>query len=304
VEAKYQQIVARPSIRRSVTDSLSKQVGIAGIIVSPLALADTVLSVEEKKMGCALVDFGAGVTSVAVYKNGRLLGLSIIPLGGDLLTKDLSKKLKIVESDAEKNKYVYGRAIVDEEDMSTFSLNSIDRKELQSIYIKDFNAVIAARQQEIIENVSARIKDIVGEKEAANIKDFLPAGLITTGNAAKLELLDEAIYRCINIDVHVGVSIRKELQINLIQKDIVPDATLIGLLLQGYENCSVLTTVKPPVVTPPPPVVTNPIPEPAPAPEPEPPKPPKEGKEKKENNGLWTKLKKKAEGMNDLFAEN
>ena len=62
IEASYQRIVVRNSFRSNIEEALKLaglKDGLAGIIVSPLALADAVLSDDEKEMGCALVDFGA-----------------------------------------------------------------------------------------------------------------------------------------------------------------------------------------------------------------------------------------------------
>ncbi|MDR0835030.1 MAG: cell division protein FtsA, partial [Tannerella sp.] len=158
LEARYKLIVGRPSIRReigmSITEKAQKEV--AGIIVSPLSLADAMLSKGEKDLGCAVVDFGAGVTTVAVYKNDELLNLSVIPLGSNLITKDIMS-LQITEAEAEKLKKETGSAIVPKEDED--EKITIDRDgTTKEIKIKDLNMIIEARITEIVENVIARIK--------------------------------------------------------------------------------------------------------------------------------------------------
>ena len=116
-EAHYKLIVGRSSIRRDIVKSINElaKKEIAGIIVSPLALADAMLSKEDKELGCALVDFGAGVTSVSVYKNGDLLHMSVIPLGGNLITKDITS-LQLTEAEAENLKKEYGSVIIQKDD--------------------------------------------------------------------------------------------------------------------------------------------------------------------------------------------
>jgi cell division protein FtsA len=270
VEAKYQQIVARPALRKSIEASIPRPVELAGIFISPLVLADTVLSEVDKDMGCALIDFGAGVTSLSVYQKGRLVGLSVIPLGGNLITKDLSNILNIVEADAEQNKIALGRAIADEDVATSISLNSIDRKELHTIPLKEFNGIVAARQQEILENVYTRLKEIVGEKDAAKIKNFLRAGVIITGRAAELDQLEVVVCNCFKLDVRKVTSVRKDLLIKTVYQDMNLDAISIGLLSQGYVNCAVQNTVKSPEMPPRPAPVNIPAPEPKPKPEPKP----------------------------------
>ena len=55
-------------------------------VLRPTAVGDLVLSSDERKLGCALVDFGAETTTVAVYKDGTLAFLSVIPMGSRLIT--------------------------------------------------------------------------------------------------------------------------------------------------------------------------------------------------------------------------
>lgn len=70
-------------------------------IVRPLAVADLVLTPDEKKLGTALVDFGSETTTIAVYKNGGLAFVCTIPMGSRLITSDLKSGLGITEEAAE-----------------------------------------------------------------------------------------------------------------------------------------------------------------------------------------------------------
>ena len=67
----------------------------------PTALADLVLSPDDRQLGCALVDFGAETVTVSVYKDGTLGFLSTLPMGSRLITMDLMSGLKLTESAAE-----------------------------------------------------------------------------------------------------------------------------------------------------------------------------------------------------------
>ena len=113
IEARYKLIVGRPSLKLNIINSISEQakIEIAGILVSPLALGDVVLSDNEKDLGCALIGFGAGVTTITVYKGGKLASLSVVPFGGNLITKDITN-LRVVESEAERLKITYGLSLI------------------------------------------------------------------------------------------------------------------------------------------------------------------------------------------------
>ena len=59
------------------------------------------LTENEMRSGCALVDFGADTTTISVYKNNILRYLSVLPLGGNTITRDITS-LQMEEQDAEK----------------------------------------------------------------------------------------------------------------------------------------------------------------------------------------------------------
>jgi cell division protein FtsA len=186
-EAHYKLVIGRASIRRDILNSIRDRakINIAGIIVSPLALADAMLSKEEKELGCALVDFGAGVTSVCVYKDETLLYMSVIPLGGNLITRDITS-LQLTEAEAEKLKKEQGSAILykerEGEVIPVDDMDGVDRK----IEANDLNAIIEGRAKEIVENVYAHINEVVEVKS-------LGSGIVLAGCAAELKNLPELI---------------------------------------------------------------------------------------------------------------
>jgi cell division protein FtsA len=252
IEAKYQLILARNTLQDYAFDAVKAagfKDGLAGIIISPLALADTVLGDNEKEMGCALIDFGYGTTSVSVYRKGSLLGLSIIPLGGNLITKDIATLFGISESAAEKIKREYGSALVDDNNESAIPVIPTDNSSSRTtIPLKEFYRVIAARQQEIIENALARIKEITGNnKEDDFLRSFLRSGIFITGNAAALPKLDKAIQDRMKAEVHFISSIRRDIHLAGAQTTPTPDFTSLGLLLQGYRNY-INCAVEPPII--------------------------------------------------------
>jgi cell division protein FtsA len=231
LEASYKLIVGRPSIRREISNTVAKtQTEIAGIVVSPLSLADAMLSREEKELGCALVDFGAGVTTVTVYKSGELLNLSVIPLGSNLITKDITTQ-QFTEAEAEKLKKEKGSAIVPKDDGN--EKIKLERDGLMSeitVTISDLDKIIEARIIEIIENVMYRIK------EAVEIKS-LGSGIVLAGCAANLNGLQELMKEKCKVNVRFS-AIRSGLVTG--NDEIAGDPlymTAVSVMLKGTEQC-------------------------------------------------------------------
>ena len=229
-EARYKLVIGRAMIRNTIQNSIEslEEKELAGIIVSPLALADAVLSPNDKELGCALVDFGAGVTSVSVFKDGDLQHLCVIPFGGKLITRDLTT-LQLTEDKAEQLKKEKGRANVQKEDENEhiqIEMEGADRE----IKLSDLNAVIEGRAKEIIENVCARINDTIEIKQ-------LGAGIVIAGGASELGYLEELLTEKSNVQVRHA----------LIQKTFVNDSDdllgdpmymmAISLMLKGTKPC-------------------------------------------------------------------
>lgn len=231
IEARFKLIVGRPSIRKFIVSSIERaKMSLAGIIVSPLALADVVLSQNEKDLGCALINFGAGVTSVVVYRGGNLIHLSVIPFGGKLITKDLMN-LHLVETEAERVKITYGSALLDKNKEGMISLGATDGAGMREIEQSEINMIVEARAKEIVENVYARV-------EATNEMDSLGAGVILTGGASALKNLQELIQDRFKQSVRYA-SIRKKWLENSEEMLGNPDyMTAISLLIKGTENCA------------------------------------------------------------------
>ena len=109
ISAEYDLVVCRPEIKnnliRTVQDKLGKS--IKGIVVTALASGQLILSAEEKRLGCMLVDMGGETTTVSIYKNGHLVYFATLPLGGRNITRDLTS-LNILEERAEEIKITSG----------------------------------------------------------------------------------------------------------------------------------------------------------------------------------------------------
>ena len=230
LEARYKIVVGRPSIRmdidKSIKDRCKKEV--AGIIVAPLALADAMLSKEEKDLGCALVDFGAGVTSVAVYKDGNLLSMSVIPFGGNLITRDITS-LQVTEAVAEYLKIEHGSAIPVKDAADKTVKVQMEGGE-KEISFNDLNAIIEGRAKEITENVYARII------EAIDLK-YLGSGIVLAGCASLMKGLQALLTEKCKIKIRYS-ALRDHLVLGHGDMTGNPQyMQVISLMLKGTQAC-------------------------------------------------------------------
>lgn len=256
IEARFLNIIARSSIKQNINQCFEQAtIGIADDsedIIAPLALADAVLTPNEKRSGCVLVDMGADTTTVQIYKNNLLRHLAVIPLGGNNITKDICSQ-QIEEEDAESLKLRFAKAHIEpsEEDDEN-KVYQLDNR--CSIKVQLFEDIVEARQNEILDN-------ILNQVVLSGYENKLLAGAILTGGAANMPLMDVAFTKRTKIE---KVRIAKETQYTLKGVEISKDGrnnTLIALLANGKENCclAIPEVIAPKPVAPKPTVTKEPL---------------------------------------------
>ncbi|MDE6633677.1 MAG: cell division protein FtsA, partial [Bacteroidaceae bacterium] len=182
IEARFMNVVAKNTLIENIQKCMRMaKIEIVDMLISPLALADALLTDSEKRSGCAMVDFGAGTTTVAIYNGNLLRHLTVIPLGGNNITDDIATGHQMASDEAETLKRKRGIAYVAAESDNPQMLPiSNDR----TISENDLLYIIGARQEEIIANVWSHIEPV---------SDKLLSGIVITGGAAQLKDTPAAI---------------------------------------------------------------------------------------------------------------
>jgi cell division protein FtsA len=104
-------IAAEPSpVRNLALCVRSAHLGVKSIVASPIATGAACLTEEDREMGIALVEMGAGVTNVSLFAGGLLVGLTSLPMGCQDITDDIASAFNVRRSVAERLKCVHGSA--------------------------------------------------------------------------------------------------------------------------------------------------------------------------------------------------
>lgn len=201
-------------------------VEVAQIIPNPLAVAESVLSPDEKEEGVALVDIGAGVTDVTIYHRNVVRYVASIPIGASAINQDIST-LGVPGRFVESLKQQYGSAVA--ENASETKLVRVPgrtAREAREILLRNLATVIEARAMDIIDFVKEEIK-------ISGYAGKLGYGIVLTGGSANLKELDELFRRAMKMEVRVAVP---EFGITEESAALVADpqyAAVVGLLIKG-----------------------------------------------------------------------
>lgn len=203
---------------------------VEAIVASGVAASASVLNDEERELGVALVEIGAGVTTVAVHGGGMLAGLASIPMGAGDITADIAASFATRRAAAERLKTLSGAATSaprDNHDMIEVPpLDPEDGQEARRVPRSELIAVIRARLDLLFGEVDCALKDI-GFTGAAGRQ------VVLTGGGAELRGIADFAQGALARNVRVG---RPRGLIGLPEaQSTAAFATLAGLILHGSQ---------------------------------------------------------------------
>lgn len=149
------------------------------LVITPLALTESILSDGEKDFGTIVIDIGGGQTTTSVMHDKQLKFTHVNQEGGEFVTKDISTVLNTSFNNAEALKINYGDAYPERTSASEeFPVDVIGKSEPVKIDERYLAEIIEARMEQIFN----KSKDVLNEIDAFE----LPGGIILTGGAASL----------------------------------------------------------------------------------------------------------------------
>ncbi len=192
------------TIGTSPAMNLRKSVERAGyhvkeLVLEPLASALAVLTEDEKELGVALVEMGAGTTDIAIFHEGKIRHLGTVNFGGSNVTSDIVQGIGVTQADAERLKERYGCAyepMVDPDDI--VELPSTVAQGERNIPREVLAHIIHQRIDEIFSLIHAEI-------QRAGYANRLSGGIVVTGGAAAMQGVAELATDVFGTGVRVGI---------------------------------------------------------------------------------------------------
>jgi cell division protein FtsA len=170
------------------------------LVLEPLASALSVLTDDEKELGVALIEMGAGTTDVAVFHEGKIRHLGTVAFGGLNVTSDIVHGLGVTQLDAERLKEQYGAAYepLVKHTGEIIKLPSTVAQGDREIPRELLAHIIHQRTQEIFEMV---LRDV----EEAGLLSRLAAGVVVTGGAAAQPGMDNLASEIFGTGARIGI---------------------------------------------------------------------------------------------------
>ncbi len=210
--------------------NIKKSVERAGLfvqdyILQPIASSSSILEINEKDLGVALIDIGGGTTDIAIFHNKAIKHTRVIGVAGNQVTNDIRESLGVVTEEAEKLKKDFGYAsessIIKDEDIL---IRGVGARGNTKIPISLLTQIISLRMRELFTLVDNEIR-------VAGFKNKIKSGIVITGGGSLLKGCTELASEVFGLPVRIGVP--QELGEGLSNEIESPEFATVAGLIRG-----------------------------------------------------------------------
>ena len=196
------QVIAASSNAVQTLSKCGERAGlhVRSVYFTALAAAEAVLTPEEKELGVAVLDVGAGTTSMVAFYRGVVQHAAVLPVGGHHITNDLAAGLRVPLAEAEKLKQRHGCALGDLLTPGEMvEMPRIGGREPAALPRRKLGDIIGPRAEEIFSLAKEQL-------DQADVLGKLSSGIVLTGGSAIMEGMPElAEQRVFRLPVRRGV---------------------------------------------------------------------------------------------------
>jgi len=165
----------------------------AAVVFEPLASSAATLMPEEKQVGVVLLDIGGGTTDIAVYSLGSAIYTATVPVGGNVLTSDISLGLKTTLAEAEEVKKRLGAT----EQEQSFEVRTLDGRSTRQHSTTELRRIVVPRVLEMLRMAKQKIVENVP-------RDLVLGEVVLTGGGALLPSIEPIAEDVFGLPVRIG----------------------------------------------------------------------------------------------------
>jgi cell division protein FtsA len=171
---------------------------VEGVVLEPLASAESTLTEDEKDLGVAMIDIGGGTSDSVIYLDGSVRHSEVISLGGEHVTRDISVGLRTPHQRAEVIKKKYGQALTSNvTNGQTIAVPSVGDRNDREVSLMELVEIIEVRMDELIRLIQMEI-------QLTGYAELVAGGVVLTGGASLLPGVTEMSEEIFGCPVRLG----------------------------------------------------------------------------------------------------
>lgn len=242
LSARIHFVAIESSLLENIISTLAScQLNVEDCVFAPYAAGLATLNEVEQEIGSTLIDFGAGITSYAIFAQNNMIHGGSIPVGGSAITNDIAKSFMLDSATAERIKTLHGSANIytNEHELVNFKTESDADHEDRDILKSELNHVINARLVEIL----SILKNVLEQQShlASNAK----RNIVITGGGSLLAGITAEATRLFHNKAKLGKPIIYEgLESDLISSSYAAAIGVIKYILDKESTNSIVSLTK------------------------------------------------------------
>lgn len=200
LETRVLLITCSAAVAANIRKAVSRAgYGVQELVLEPLATARSVLTEDEREVGAAIVEMGGRTTEIAVYHEGQLQRVAVLPVGGLTVSNDIVRGLNIPFTEADRAKERFGAALA----------RLVDPRETVELPGPAPGQTRLVARELIAHVIEQRVDEILGlveeELQRDGLLSRLGAGIVVTGGTAALPGTVELAQQVFAAPVRLGV---------------------------------------------------------------------------------------------------
>ena len=228
LEVRAHLVTAAASAAQNVTKCIARcGLSVDDLILQPLAASHAVLTDDERELGVALIDIGAGTTDIVIFAQGAIRHTAVLPIAGDQVTNDIAVALRTPTQHAEDIKLKYACALAQlataEE---SISVPSVGERAPRRLARQTLAEVVQPRYEELFTLAQAELR-------RSGFEDLIAAGVVVPGGLARLEGAVELAEEIFHMPVRLGIPQHITGLVDVVGNPI--HAAGVGLLVYGTQ---------------------------------------------------------------------
>ena len=215
-------------LRNTIKSVSSNKVMVNGAVFQGLAAAESVITGDEREIGSVLIDIGESTTDLVVFKEGSPWYSTVVPVGGNMITRDISAALGVPFRAGEEINVKYSHCmpslVNSNEEIVVPGFQGDDKK---TVLKRDIAVPIQSRMLEWLRLVTQAIS-------ASGLRAIPSGGLVITGGGSRLSGLTELINDNLDIPIRLAYPVGIKGLPSQLQKPEYSSA--VGLLLWAVKH--------------------------------------------------------------------
>lgn len=171
---------------------------VEGVVLEPIASAESILTEDEKDLGVAMIDIGGGTSDIVLHLGGAIRHSEVVSLGGEHVTRDISVGLRTPHHRAETLKLTHGRALTSNvTNGETIDVPSVGDRVDREVPLSSLVEIVEYRMDELMRLIHMEV-------QLTGYSELIAGGVVLTGGASLLTDVAELSENIFGCPVRIG----------------------------------------------------------------------------------------------------